>query len=638
MSNKEEENYLDNLLKNVMEPHPVQPRERGTDDVEEMLTEEPAEDSTNNLTIDMKTEEAQDFNMDDLMLYEPETEEQEETMEEEISEPELNAEEQVPYEPETEEQEETMEEETSEPELNAEEQVPYELETEEQEETMEEEISEPERNAEEQVPDEPILEELAMGEPIVEQALDSTNFSLDELENTISEPTQVTEQNLDMEDDVLDLDALEKELEEFSTVPEAAEEMESEKMSDSLLEDMEKESVQDLTLDDDILKEMGLDEPIVSLENTGEEDDFSDVLSLLGDDDSDLAEINDLLNKSDDTEPVEDDMMNLLNQMADDEEKQFTQEKQIEEKSKTEHPEAVLEEAAADVQEGKAKKVKKKKVNADDEAKGKKSGFFGKLFHALTDEFEPEPTEEELAKEAEEKAAAKLEAKTKKDEEKKAKEEEKKAKAEEKEAAKKAKAEADAVKKREKQEAKEAKLAEKRAKEEAERPKNQKRISPKKMVLVTIFAASVLAGVLLFTNLVSEEGSLQRARKAYYAGNYQMVYVEMYGSQLEESDAIVQAKSKIILKMQRKYDSYVNHLKMGQELQAVNALIEGLRTYDSINLEAEQYGVMAEVDEIKNNIVNVLNANYGISEVQARELLQNEDVIAYTKSLKYIIK
>lgn len=580
MSNKEEENYLDNLLKNVMEPHPVQPRERGTDDVEEMLTEESVEALTNNSTIEMKPEETQDFNMDDLIPDEPVTEE---VMEEEVSEPELNHEEEVPY--------------------------------------------------------EPILEELAMDEPIAEQTGDAADFSLDDLEDTLSEPEQAAEQNMNMEDDVLDLDALEKELEEFSAVSEAtAEEMESEKMSNSLLEDMEKEPAQELKLEDDILKEMGLDEPIPALENTEKEDDFSDVLSLLGDDDSDLAEINDLLKKSDDTEPVEDDMMELLNQMADDEEKQFAQEKQIEEKPKTEQPEVMAEETSAvDIPEGKIKKSKKKKTDAAGEEKEKKSGFLGKLFHALTDEFEPEPTEEELAKEAEEKAAAKLEAKTKKDEEKKAKEEEKKAKAEEKEAAKKAKAEADALKKREKQEAKEAKLAEKRAKEEAERPKNQKRISPKKMVLVTIFAASVLAGVLLFTNLVSKEGSLQRARKAYYAGNYQTVYVEMYGSELEESDAIVQAKSKIILKMQRKYDSYVNHLKMGQELQALNALIEGLRTYDFINLEAEQYGVMAEVDEIKNNIVNVLSANYGLSEAQARELLQNEDEITYTKSLNHII-
>ena len=147
----------------------------------------------------------------------------------------------------------------------------------------------------------------------------------------------------------------------------------------------------------------------------------------------------------------------------------------------------------------------------------------------------------------------------------------------------------------------------------------------------------MLAIVLLFTNFVSEEGSLQRARKAYYNGNYQTVYIELYGSELEESDAIVQARSKTILRMQRKYDSYVNHLKMGQEVKALNALIEGLATYDEINLEAEQYGVMAEVDEIKTNIVNVLSVKYGLDEAEARELLQNEDEISYTKSLNHII-
>ena len=67
MSNKDEENYLDNLLKNVMEPHPVQPRERETVDVDEQPVEELTEDST----IEMKQEEATDFTIDDL---EPEPE------------------------------------------------------------------------------------------------------------------------------------------------------------------------------------------------------------------------------------------------------------------------------------------------------------------------------------------------------------------------------------------------------------------------------------------------------------------------------------------------------------------------------------------------------------------------------------
>ena len=72
-------------------------------------------------------------------------------------------------------------------------------------------------------------------------------------------------------------------------------------------------------------------------------------------------------------------------------------------------------------------------------------------------------------------------------------------------------------------------------------------------------------------------------------------------------------------------------------VKALNALIEGIRTYDAVNLEAEQYGVMAEVEAIKTDILNVLDVKYGIDEATARELLQNEDEISYTKSLNHII-
>lgn len=493
---------------------------------------------------------------------------------------------------------------------------------------------------EEQAAEKSIMDELAESEPIMEPDTELADFSLDELEEAMSTSEQTleppAEQDLDagdLNEDMLDLDALEKEL--LLDEPELAK-AEKKEMPDTefdldTLEETEKESD---------TQEVTTEESLSSVSDfANEEDDFSDVLNLLNDD-SDLAEINDLLKKSDHNEPVQDDMMDILNQMADDEEKQFAEEKRIEDSLEEQQQKEAVEEATQGENGGKVKKAKasrKKKINSADVEMEKKPGFFTKLFNVLTEEFEPEPTEEELAKEAEQKAAAKQEAMTKKEEEKKVKAEEKKAKAAEKEAAKKAKAEAAEQKKKEKQAAKEAKLAEKRAKEEAQAPKKQKRISPKKLVLVTIFAASVLAGVLLFTNLVSESGSLQRARKAYYEGNYQTVYLETYGSQLEESDAIVQARSKIILKMQRKYDSYVNHLKMGQEVAALNALIESFGTYDSICADAQQYGVMAEVDEIKNNIVNILNANYGLDEAQARELLQNEDEITYTKSLNHII-
>ena len=390
--------------------------------------------------------------------------------------------------------------------------------------------------------------------------------------------------------------------------------------------------------------------------STSADDDFSDILEIM-DEDPDLAEINDMLKKVDKNEPVQDDddVMGLLNQMADDESKEAEPVTQFIPESVPE-PEKVNVDAIASQEEastGKKKKgIKKAKKKAPkeskkskesstedttvEESKEKKPGVLSKVFHLLTDEWEPEPTEEELAQAAEEAKAAKEEADAKKAEDKKAKAEEKKAKAAEKEAAKKAKAEEAAAKKKEKQAAKEAKLAEKRAKEEAEAPKNQKRLSPKKIAVVTVFAASVLAGILLFSNYASFQDSIAKARRAYYAGDYKSVYIETYGEKLDESDSIIEAKSKVILTMQRKLDSYQNHMKLGQSVEALNALITGLQTYDTINQEAESYGVLAEVDSIKDEILAILESNYGLNEEEARALLQDDDKVSYTLALDRI--
>lgn len=393
--------------------------------------------------------------------------------------------------------------------------------------------------------------------------------------------------------------------------------------------------------------------------STSADDDFSDILEIM-DEDPDLAEINDMLKKVDKNEPVQDDddVMGLLNQMADDESKEAEPVTQSIPESVPE-PEKVNADTTAPQEEastGKKKKgIKKakkktpkeikesKESNIEDtasekskETEEKKPGVLSKVFHLLTDEWEPEPTEEELAQAVEEAKAAKEEANAKKAEDKKAKAEEKKAKAAEKEAAKKAKAEEAAAKKKEKQDAKEAKLAEKRAKEEAEAPKNQKRLSPKKIAVVTVFAASVLAGILLFSNYASFQDSIAKARRAYYAGDYKSVYIETYGEKLDESDSIIEAKSKVILTMQRKLDSYQNHMKLGQNVEALNALITGLQTYDTINQEAESYGVLAEVDSIKAEILAILDSNYGLNEEEARALLQDDDKVSYTLALDRI--
>lgn len=477
---------------------------------------------------------------------------------------------------------------------------------------------------------------------MVEEVSQEEEPQQEELQQAVTEPED-------------DLDTL---LSEEVAIPEPEEESSEDNTVEAAVSDEESSTPQ---IEEAVASSEAAPEDISSdtsdaIENMSSDDDFSDILEIM-DEDPDLAEINDMLKKVDKNEPVQDDddVMGLLNQMADDESKEAEPVTQFIPESVPE-PEKVNADAIAPREEastGKKKKgIKKAKKKAPkeskkskesstedtavEESKEKKPGVLSKVFHLLTDEWEPEPTEEELAQAAEEAKAAKEEADAKKAEDKKAKAEEKKAKAAEKEAAKKAKAEEAAAKKKEKQDAKEAKLAEKRAKEEAEAPKNQKRLSPKKIAVVTVFAASVLAGILLFSNYASFQDSIAKARRAYYAGDYKSVYIETYGEKLDESDSIIEAKSKVILTMQRKLDSYQNHMKLGQNVEALNALITGLQTYDTINQEAESYGVLAEVDSIKDEILAILESNYGLNEEEARALLQDDDKVSYTLALDRI--
>ena len=110
--------------------------------------------------------------------------------------------------------------------------------------------------------------------------------------------------------------------------------------------------------------------------STSADDDFSDILEIM-DEDPDLAEINDMLKKVDKNEPVQDDddVMGLLNQMADDESKEAETVTQSIPESVPE-PEKVNVDAIASQEEastGKKKKgIKKAKKKAPKESKKSK--------------------------------------------------------------------------------------------------------------------------------------------------------------------------------------------------------------------------------------------------------------------------
>lgn len=132
---------------------------------------------------------------------------------------------------------------------------------------------------------------------------------------------------------------------------------------------------------------------------------------------------------------------------------------------------------------------------------------------------------------------------------------------------------------------------------------------------------------------------MQSARNAYIAEDYKSVYQLMYDMDFDEtsSEGRIKAKSEVLLKMQRRYDSYQTNMKMGREVEALDALLQGITTYDTVNADAEKYEVMEEVDAIKAQILEILQTNYNLDETAARVLISNEDALSYTIALNDVI-
>ena len=255
-------------------------------------------------------------------------------------------------------------------------------------------------------------------------------------------------------------------------------------------------------------------------------------------------------------------------------------------------------------------------------------GLFQRVFgNVINDEIAEE--ERKAQEEEEQKAAEKAElAEQKKAEKEQAKE----AKKAEKEAKKAAKAEEKAAKKAEK----EAKKAEQKAQQEEEAEAEKYEVTGKLnkvgVAIIAILTVTFLVVEIAGTNIHGYSSSKKQAMKYFEMGKYEQAYQEVLGTKVKEKDPDTYNKIRTVMQVQRALDSYQNYDAMNYYPDALNALIRGLQRYDA-NLEtAKQLEIEDEVDGCKEQIVSLLQSEYGVSESQARELL-SLDKAGYTSKV-----
>lgn len=452
----------------------------------------------------------------------------------------------------------------------------------------------------------------------------------------------------------------------------------------------ENEAEQETVADKQKSEEKTASEEQIDFENM----DVTQLIDHMDNADDDLAEINGLLKKSDNNEAVDDDMQSLpegikdekLEELSSDntsaqteenteknlkaEKKEAKKRKRMEKKEKrklgwkktastdsdsinSDTMEAELIDTASEAGEEAEKEIDVlfsdqngeieeidlsenidiAEKNQEKEKRGKAPGFLARIFQLLTqEEEEPQPEVKldengEILKELEQEDQANARKKKKKEKKKGKNKEVKKNKGDSEEG------EEGEEQEKEKKKKKEKVKKEKPAKNDE---KTVKVLTKTTLLLMIAFCATLITAIVSFSIFLPDFSDKKNARNAFYQGDYETSYELLYDKALNESDQIIFQRAKIVLQLERRIASYENYKNLGKELEALDALLQGIGKYDALIGEAQSYGAEGEVEALYQKILTSLSEDYDISEEDAREINSYDDV-TYTKKLNSVV-
>ncbi len=252
------------------------------------------------------------------------------------------------------------------------------------------------------------------------------------------------------------------------------------------------------------------------------------------------------------------------------------------------------------------------------EQKKEKKGFFAKLLDLFTEEDDEEEETDQLQLSDENKKILEEMDKDGKNSKKKEKKQKKEKKP-----------------KKEKQPKKPKK--EKPKKEEAPAAPGKK-LSPKKIIPIVVVCISLGAVILILGNFLTEYMSKKSGREAYYAGDYQTCYQNLFGKDLNETEQVMYSQSESILTIRmwlREYEVFVNE---GSELEALDSLLQAVHDYPSLLSYATQWNAQDEVSAAFGEILNILSEKYQLSQEEAQTIADISDDVEYTKNVMMVLQ
>ena len=160
-----------------------------------------------------------------------------------------------------------------------------------------------------------------------------------------------------------------------------------------------------------------------------------------------------------------------------------------------------------------------------------------------------------------------------------------------------------------------------------------RKLSFKKVLPIVLLGISVGAVLFIFVNLTADYTGKQTARTAFAEGDYQTCYTYLHGKERNEKEEQMYSKSECILHIRMWYREYEMLAGEGNDLKALDSLIQSVYEYPALYEYAFRWDAEIEVSEVYNSILDALYGKYGVTEEQAQEIAALKSDIEYTRAV-----
>ncbi|MBR1852422.1 MAG: hypothetical protein IJ794_04505 [Lachnospiraceae bacterium] len=163
-------------------------------------------------------------------------------------------------------------------------------------------------------------------------------------------------------------------------------------------------------------------------------------------------------------------------------------------------------------------------------------------------------------------------------------------------------------------------------------------LSFKKILPVALVSLTLGVAIFVVTNLLSDFSVKKAGRDAYYNGDYQTCYEDLYGRDLNSSEQIMFSKSESILRIRLWISEYEMFEKDGLEMEALDSLIQSVNEYPALYNYAVEWNAGSDVMQYYQQILSVLSDKYHLTEAQALEIAAVPDDVEYTRRIHIIVE